>query len=220
MTYKKEDLYFLHIRHAGGKALYRNILNHYFYPENKDLTLEEYSGKHQGWHSEIDEKTYIICVVREPIQSICSLMMNTLYENLKKEFESDENIQKGFVDIVKSKKFFHNFQCISILSEGGFDYGTRYAFNVNENLLEERMSRINLFVSQDFLRNNMDWVSDKIALDFGLDKLEIKTVNQNEFTNPKTKDLYMSLTGQQKDEVSQYLKYDYMAYDYVKRKGY
>lgn len=215
-----ESFYFLHIRHTGGKALYKNVLNHYFYPEQKNLKLEEYIGNHQGWHSKIDEKTYIFCVVREPIELICSLMMNTLYLYLIKEFESDEIIQKEFVNIVKSKKVFHNFQCRNILTGGGVKYDEIYEFDVDENLLKNRISRINLLISQDFLKKNMDKVADKIALDFGIDSIEIKSVNQNEFTNEKSKELYMHLTKKQKDEIKQYLEYDYILYNHAKQSGY
>ena len=208
---KDKNIYFLHIAGTGGRALKKYILNPLF---NKNV---EIVGKHNGWSEFIDDSTYIISIFRDPVKHACGFYLHFLH---KKEYGSD--VKKLFLEHYRNSEMLYNFQSKNFVTSGQtFNYGTGKYFNsdivkIDKDLLEERVIRIDLLISQDLLHHNIQYVANILAKQLDLDRIKIENVDKYEYSNGDSHDLYNSLTEDEKREIQEYNDIDYKIYSQLR----
>lgn len=213
MVDEDRNIYFLHIAGTGGRALKEYILNPLL---NKNA---EIVGKHGGWSNNINGKTYVICILREPVQHACGFYLHFICKE-----KDGIDVKSQFLDYYRNTKQIHNFQSQNLVASGqNFDYGKGEHFQKNiveidENLLQERIDRIDLLISQDLLKENIQHVSDILADDLYLKRIQVLNVDNYKYSNGDSRNLYMSLTEDEKQEIQDLNSIDYKIYSQLRNK--
>ncbi len=192
-----------------------------------NLAVREEDMAHQGWDSRISDSTYIISILRDPIERAASwyamVVDNKVKIKLNSRKETNLYLDKNkFIDFVKNNTRFHNYYSKMILND--FTNNSSVIFDnsqlkneENINLAMSRFKRINLlFRMKDFSYIDNFSLSEKITEDLGCNifypDLE-KNKKSNPYTLPASKMLYDSLTEQDKNILSEYLNIDYAIYN-------
>ena len=170
--------------------------------ERTDDNLDGYY-EHMGWHTEINEETFILTSFRDPVKQLCSLWANSnekyIYvHGLKKEL---------FLQNIQDSPSYLNNQSVSLSNSGklkNFGMGLK---TLDLDLLIKKIDRVNrIILIQD---RDIDYSKklDFLLEDLGID-LEAKinpwrnntTAYKNK--NPMSKSLFNLLS----DEEKQYIK--------------
>ena len=210
---KDKNVYFLHIAETGGRALKDYVINPLF---NQKL---EIIGQHSGWSDFIDDKTYIICILRDPVKHACGFYLH--FVNKEKD---GFDVKSQFLDYYRNTKQLYNFQSQNIVTSGqNFHYGKGEHFQkdiveIDEDLLQKRIDRIDLLVSQDWLLENMQDVANNLADDLDLNFIKLENVDKNKYSNSNSRDLYNSLTDEEKIEIEYLNSIDYKIYSQLRNK--
>lgn len=188
-----KNVYFLHIPKTAGRYLYHNILwviqdtlveNNIRIDVHHDTRLLA----HQQWcESFIDDSTYIVCSLREPAEQLVSYYCH-LY-GLKADgtrrvpVGGDPINRESFFTWLNSvKDAYSNYQVKNILhtnlQTGLTDPLKAFAeMEIDEALLEERLSRINLLVrSSDLTEENTLKLREKLLSDLGITSESASTI--------------------------------------------
>lgn len=212
---KDKNVYFLHIAGNGGRALKEYVINPLF-NKNSDIV-----GKHNGWSTFIDDKTYIICILRDPVKHACGFYLH--FVNKEKD---GIDVKSQFLDYYRNTKQLYNFQSQNILTSGqNFNYGKGEHFQkdiieINEDLLQERIDRIDLLVSQDLLTHDIQQIAYTMADDLDLKSIKVLNVDNYKYSNGDSKKLYISLTEDEKQEIQDLNSIDYKIYSQLRNKEY
>jgi hypothetical protein len=216
---KDKNVYFLHIAETGGRALKDFVLNPLF---KKDADIV---GKHDGWSEFIDDKTYIVCILRDPVKHACGFYLHFI--NKEKD---GIDLKSQFLDYYRNTKQIHNFQSQNLVISGqNFHYGEGRHFTVDshfnpnfiiidEDVLQKRIDRIDLLISQDFLLNNIQSVANIMADDLDLEYIEVVNVDNIKYKNEMSRTLYNSLTEEEKQEIQDLNSIDYKIYSQLRNK--
>ena len=208
---KDKNIYFLHIAGNGGRALKEYVLNPLL---NKKANVV---GKHDGWSDFINDDTYIICILRDPVKHACGFYLHFIY---KKEYGSD--IKSLFLEYYRNTKQMYNFQSQNIIFSGqNYHYGKGEHFNKNiididADLLNKRISRIDLLISQDMLLNDIEYVANTLAEDLDLNRISFEEVSKTKYANSMSSELYKSLTEEEKQEIQNLNNIDYKIYSQLR----
>lgn len=215
--------YFLHVPKTGGRFLKNNFINKF--PDS--IKIVEGKDRHGGWDEEIDDNTYIFSVIREPLQTICSLYAhiiasksNILYKDSVKNL-GITNIyldKNSFIKWISAAKQYHNIQSKNFLIDGPvFNNLYRYFIfsNLDEELLWRRLDRINLLVNHDILLNDIESVTKKICKDLNIKNINFEN-DKSTYFNPGSKNLYLSLDDYDKEKISKFFEIDSKVYEKAK----
>jgi hypothetical protein len=234
MNKQYKRFYFLHIPKTGGRALRENVL----YQIHKDLNNTNISylpyeasfrentknyEAHNGWIDQIDDATYVITFVRDPIKQSVS-MFSHIYDTQKKNIEkggvktkeTDFSLlsKQDYLDWVIKDKVMHNLHFKNLLSG-----------NINEDLPNldpeanmgkgyERLKQINLILDPDKLTNEvMEKIYNRICKDLEITPSELDFVNTESFRNNTSDYIYNQLSDDEKGILRRILYLDYMIYD-------
>jgi hypothetical protein len=209
----------MHIPKTGGRYIIQNVLD----PIKKQL--EENNIKmislgrfeHLNWHSQIDDQTYVICVLREPSSQIVSLYVHEKTTDQRGALIKDKefNLSKNkFYEEIKSDKNYQNFQSKSFMrnESGGFGLRGRRAI-VDEALLEKRINRVNLLLSNSNLKQNATKIQEKIFVDLGIDGAAYAIPKNNGiYYNPYSEYFYSTFSDAEKDSIAKYNEIDNILY--------
>jgi hypothetical protein len=204
---KDKNVYFLHIPETGGRALKEYVINPLFNQKSEIVV-----GKHDGWSDYIDDDTYIISILRDPVKHACGFYLHFINKE-----ERSFNTKNIFLEYYRSTPKLYNFQSKYILDSNLFNFKTSQHYespdkDINENLLQERIGRIDLLISQDFLENRVQEVSDILAEDLDLKRIKVVNVDKLKYKNGDSADLYNLLTDEEKKEIQDYNNIDYKIY--------
>jgi hypothetical protein len=220
---KYKKFYFLHIPKTGGRYLNEIAI----YPISGELKARRINWlntkDHDGWVKEIDEDTYIVSILRDPVKLICSFFLF---------FHSHGNLQKlnlnspatlkqvklFFFEFLKRDVWVHNMQskflktsCADLPIEECFNYPV-----LDKDLLHERLNSISFIFTQDYLESNPLDVANRIFDDIGIHPSKINITKNDEFRQPSSKILYDSLSQDEIDLISSYFEFDYEIYNLVR----
>ena len=192
-----------------------------------NLAVREEDLAHQGWDSRISEDTYIVSILRDPIERAASwyamVVDNKVKVKLGSRQETSLHLDKNkFIEFVKNNTRFHNYYSKMILNDftnnGSAIFNNSLLQNEdNVNLILSRFKRVNLLFRMEDLAyiDKLD-ISKKIIEDLECNifypDLE-KNKKSNPYTLPASKLLYESLTEEDKSNLSQYLNMDYAIYN-------
>jgi len=244
-TIKYDSFYFLHMAKCDGRRFIDIFVNpliksnpnlkcyteyytkqHEWTQSNNPLAREE-DMAHQGWDLRISESTYIVSILRDPIERAASwyamVVDNKVKIKLNSRKETNLHLDKNkFIDFVKNNTRFHNYYSKMILND--FTNNSSVIFDnsqlkneENIKLVMSRFKRINLlFRMKDFSYIDNVSLSEKITKDLDCNIFypdSEKSKKSNPYTLPASKMLYESLTEQDKNILSEYLNIDYAIYN-------
>jgi hypothetical protein len=218
MKYNK--LYFLHIPKTGGRYISYNAI----FPildQLSDNGIEFIFLKHNshsGWHSEIDEKTYVLTVLRDPVEQAISFYSHKIAlmptGKLKTKYDKDKLNKEDFFKWMKGEVSYPNFQSKNFLCNEFYlkkDH-PKNKLNVDlifdEDLLEKRKNKVNMFLDMKNINGREIEIQEKIFLDLGINGHTVSSNNQQELFNPESKKLYDKFTEKEKEFIRDYNSID------------
>lgn len=235
MKYNK--VYFLHIPKTGGRFLTKYILR----PmdgilQNNGIELvkmPEDVRQHGGWHSLIDDQTYIITIFREPseffVSAVCHMMAsrNGLIDeenwHILKDNDKILHVEKEELYGALSRwHYINNFQAKnfamhpvekSMMQQAIIDSENNYV--LDKGLVYERINRTNLMIRHKDLKD-MDYnlLVNKIGQDLGIDiNLNLSEINKEYFKNHASESLFNRLTQEDKDNICKSFDLDKEIYE-------
>lgn len=219
--------YYLHLPKTGGRPLKEKL-----YPDLENHIQIILREGHHGWTKEIDDNTYIMSIMRDPIKLMCSLYTHFIFvymgkakndEILESGLSSHLNIKKvyfkkeNFINWLTKYKIYHNFQSKHFLPMFPLEHMIPIAPDkLNIDLLLERVERVNLFFDHEsIIGDGIYKIVDKIQEDLGI-FIDIRENDLVKFSNKGSSDLYNSLTEEDKSYLSNFFKIDYMIYDKIR----
>lgn len=240
-----DSFYFLHMAKCDGRRFIDIFVNpliksnpdlkcytEYYTKQqgwsNKDNpAVREEDLAHQGWDSRISDSTYIVSILRDPIERAASWYAMVVDNKVKVKLGSRQETKlyldkNKFIDFVKNNTRFHNYYSKMILN----DFTNNGSAIFNNSLLQNeenikiamsRFKRIDILLKMKDLAN-MDKVdiSSKIIEDLNCNIFYPdlgKNKKSSPYTLPASKLLYDSLTEEDKNNLSQYLNIDYAIYN-------
>lgn len=220
MKYNK--FYFLHIPKTGGRHIKLNCITPIIkkIEENGIKNIVEKNTHHNSWHSAIDEKTYIITILRDPVEQAISIFshINSLNKdgNLLDKYDKNKLTKEHFFDWMDKNLLHPNFQAKSFLYNQ-FSLKLEDIKNnknpeiiFNENIFNQRKNKVNLFLDIKNVSGREVEIQQKILLDLGIENNinSNSIVNNKNFFNPESKTLYNKFSDEEKNIINAYNKID------------
>ena len=220
---KYKKFYFLHIPKTGGRYL-NEIAIHPMSGELNTIGINWLNSKdHDGWVKEIDEDTYTVCILRDPVKLACSYFLFFYdYGKLQKLNLKNYNILREvrifFFEFLKTDLWFHNFQSRYLTEDFSIlpislDLGPAI---LDKDIINEKLDSISFLFTQDYLESNPLDIANKIFNDIGILHSEINITKTDEFRQISSKILYDSLSKDEIDLISSYFEFDYDIYNLVR----
>lgn len=225
-----KDFYFLHIPKTGGRYVKAYILSQL----ESNIEMFPTKERHEGWHAKISDDTYILSVLRNPLEFACSLYAHhvmqkaNLMENVfvKNTEYIDKNIfnvhldTKYLIKFYKASPWAKNLQSKHIVEGHPENKGIadqiiqKYIFTdkIDKELLYSRLNRINLLIRQPSLYNP-EPVVKKICNDLGIEMAGEIEKDHLTFHNIASSNLYNSLTQEDKDWLEEFFSLDVEIYN-------
>lgn len=207
MTFNR--FYFLHIPKTGGRYFFGNVLasindslNQYGVPRID----EPYA--HTGWHKEIDDKTYIVCLFRDPVEQLVSLYSHVMVLNNRGE----RRVPVGDLELTKEDMFswfnkdvegVKNFQSKNFLTASEVKNRLSDVSIHSIDQVLSRVQRVNLFISTETLNQvSYKTIVNKITDDLGIPRLtNYISFHRDDYRNPDSMNLRASLTDADKEYI-------------------
>ncbi len=221
-----KDFYFLHMPKTGGRFLKKYLIPHI----SNHIDIIEGEDRHGGWDKNINDDTYVFSILRDPIKLICSLYVHLI--TIKLDLLVDDSIshldikninleKKHFIQWIENSTQYHNIQGKNILISGPV-FDKLYQFSIfktiDQDLLKERVDRINFLVDHDYMFENTDYVFSKICSDLNIEKPEVID-DKITYSNIGSRSLYDKLSSDEKNSISKYFDIDYDIYNKFKMDG-
>ena len=218
---KFDSFYFLHIPKTGGRG-FRHRLMSDMLPIIEQNGIENINHFHGCWSRNIKDTTYIFTILRDPVKRTishyCHLVdylesinrpniLESSTEGLMKWIKQNENGVKNF----QSKTFLYdNTDQKFILYNDTFK-----GISLDFDLVLERLDRVNFAVKLENFDSNVDFISNKIMSDLGIDA-KIKENSYEIFASSNSDFIYQDLTDEQMNYIKSLLDFDYKLYDSVR----
>lgn len=215
----------MHIQRTAGKYLLNTIVDDLAKTNQIEILNKSKSEGdllHNGWLDQIDGDTYVMTVLRDPIELICSHYCHYgLTPNCVTEADyTKENLFKFIaknpqIHNLQSKNFMITAQTYPELVLKSSMYQ-----KVDFHSLEEKVQRINFAVTLDYIKeNSIESIASKVASDLGIDPFfnKDKEVPQDEISY-RAKQIYDSLNNDDKNTLTRYFEGDYYIYNRVRGK--
>jgi len=200
---------------TGGRYIRRNALS----PMKRQLNERGIElmmfddDSHNGWHSRIDEKTYVINVVRDPVEHAVSYLAHLIclddHGNMKEEYDSSQLTVSNLIHMLNHNTSFPNYQARSFLHDetNRFEmYGNKK--RIDYNLFYERKDKVNLFLDLKDISGKDLQIQKKIFYDLGMFHAKPKSHTSKSFLNFESTDLFNKLSDKEKDLIRKYNKID------------
>jgi len=220
---KYDSIYFLHIMKTGG----RHLRNSVFIPMTDQLQrnnikiINNNNYPHTGWHSKITDKTYIVTILRDPVEQAVSLFAHNISldkDGKQKKIYNLSNLEKNkFLQYVVDYPERQNFQSKSYMHDefNNTELGNKELFLEN-NIFMKRKNRVNLTLRTKDIKNNEKNIQEKIFLDLGIGditKSKPAFFSNKNFYNHESKNLYNSLLDNEKKFILEHNKIDKDLYE-------
>jgi hypothetical protein len=230
-----DSFYFLHVPKSDGRRFTDSIIiplknsNPEFTIYNQEkYAMSDRSDQspfdHQGWDLRISEKTYVVMIMRDPIERAVSWYVDNIKEYVQNTpgYSKDTKInflKDKFIDCVNIDSRFYNPVSKYLLNDIGKN---RYALLNNRSInsidiLLKRQHRINMIIKMNtFIESDKKIICEKITKDLKINSilpdLDVFKEN-NSYSNPESKKLYLSLTDLDKENIKKNLLLDYNLYN-------
>lgn len=215
-----KSLYLLHIPKTGGRFIKQSILKHI-----AGIDYLNNGERHSGWSKKIKDDTYIICILRDPVEAACSLYAHLILSNTDESFNIDDdqdhvsheiakkiNLNKNFfLKWIENNKSYHNFQSKNFFIED--TPSEMYEIDIDIDLLYSRINKVSLLIkTEDLKKNGPEAIVKKISKDLNVDINPIY-FNDDRYSNPASKKLYDELSEEDKKFILHFFIIDQEIYN-------
>jgi hypothetical protein len=224
---KHNKFYFLHIPKTGGryfKKISVSPLKLICKQTQKDLEFL-ISNDHNGWKPEIDDSTYVVSIVRDPVKLACSWYMHfgNSGKNSHINLNTEAGLQRaknGLLVFLNDTNWLHNFQSKNLTKHYKYsnDSTLMNYEDVDVDMLYENLERIDFLFTQDYLESNALDVCHRVFNDNGESFLGLELQENNDFRQPKSELLYNCLSKEEIEKIRSYFKLDMDIYNLVRNK--
>jgi len=237
LNMRYNSFYFLHIPKTDGRRfidsivipLQNNNTELNFIGGELGFHVREKSNPHQGWVKSIDQKTYIVSILRDPIERAVSYYIFIMMQKIKaiEGFSKYKKVvfsKDQFIKYIKEQKDMHNLSSKMFLHHipSQKDRGILFddiSIKLPESvdLIMERAQRINLLIRSDTFKGlNRQDLFNRITSDIGISSIPCFGISpeiESEYTEKESKELYLSLNDSDKSALRQYFDLDYEIYN-------
>ena len=216
---KFNKLYFMHIPKTGGRFFVNYVIDSIKDQlEQNNIKLLNNTLDHANWHSEIDDQTYVINILRDPASHIISLYTHNvttrkgaLKTDVDFELSKDEFYQR-----IKNNSNYQNFQAKSFMRNELDNFGLiAPTISIDEELLEKRKKRVNLLLNSNNLGKNGIEIQKKIFLDLGINGVPTVSNPNGMFYNPYSEYFYSKFSNSEKNAIRAYNDIDTKLYNHA-----
>lgn len=222
----------MHIAKTGGrhvlnsiiKPIYSNIKKagkqQIIYPtdlkeSDPNFSLDSKFQRHGCWRKEIDKNTYVVSILRDPIETVVSIF-SQMYQEHNGNFIEEKIIDKNkfkevdkneFIKWLTENKHYNNFQFKNFSNPVEVDF---------DIIGRERVKRTNLLLDFKHIGNNdyLEKAYNRICLDLDIEMIYPVFIEKNEdFFNPLSKIIYSSLDKQDIDLIRGIIDIDIQMYE-------
>jgi hypothetical protein len=230
-----DSFYFLHVPKSDGRRFTDSIViplknsNPEFtvYNQEEYIPVNENDQSpfhHQGWDSRITDSTYIVMIMRDPIERAVSWYIDRIKADVKNTPGYNKNtkvhlLKDKFINYVNTDSRFYNPVSKCLLNDLGKDrsFLTNNSPIKNIDLVFERALRVNMIIKMNtFMECDKNLISEKITKDLYLNKIipDLDVFKETDYyTNSESKELYLSLTDSDKENIKKNLMLDYYIYN-------
>jgi hypothetical protein len=223
------SLYFLHIPKTAGRYFTHNVIVP-IAPRIKEYGIRSHYDRdtyvaHQFWADFIDKNTYVVSLLRDPVQHMVSLYshFSVLGDGAQHKIPigaEEYNKDSMFEWMIRNNDTVKNIQSKNFLInsvEGGFIYSpeTRDCI-VTEEIVLNRLKDVSLLIkSEDLSLKNTKNVYNKILIDLGIPELPINQKLQSRANswNPDSTRIYSTLTEKEKESILDFNSVDAQIYN-------
>lgn len=220
-------MYLLHIPKTGGRFVLNYVMK--YVPGIMVVSGKE---RHSGWSKVIDDETYILCFLRDPVKLACSLY--AYFELAKvdpkthvtdgKDYVTKEIAQnlvinkEDFLKWVEHATDWHNIQAKNFFISDNL-LESIGSVKIDKELLYSRLNRVNLLVKSDHMKK---WGAKNVLLQLSYDLHRAiypqSYEDSHKYSNPASLNLYRSLTDEDKQFVLKFFDIDNEIYNSDKLK--
>jgi hypothetical protein len=224
-----DSFYFLHIPKTAGRYFTHNVVvpvapvikehgihSHY----NRDTYIA-----HQFWADFIDEKTYVVSLLRDPVQHLVSLyshysMLGSNAQHVMPIGSTEYDKNSMFDWLVANNDSVKNIQSKNFLIssvDGGFIYSpeTRDCI-VTKDIIFDKLKDVSLLIkSEELSLKNTKQAYNKILSDLGVParKPDQKLQSRANSWNPDSTRIYATLTEKEKEKMLEFNSIDAEVYN-------
>lgn len=192
-----DSFYFLHIMKCGGTFIEKNILNPLRQPlnlNNINVINPNLLGWHGLWQNSINESTYVVSGIRNPVKRTIS---HFCHDN-----NNNDSVSDCMNWIEKKYNFLKNFQTKNLMYTNDDIYGydsciNSFKFNnfvIDKKELYEKIKRINLLIKTDVMTHeDINLYLKKICTDLNL-KITNNTQVRPSFSSQFSKNIFSKLS--------------------------
>ena len=212
MSNKYNKLYFMHIPKTGGRYIIYNVLDQIRQQlkENNVEVLNSGKFDHSNWYSKIDDQTYIVSVLRDPVEQCISLYTHEKTTTQGGQLKTDTDIflsKKDFYTKINKIKNYKNFQSKCFISDEKYGFGLhREEVIIDKDILQKRLNRVNLLLNQNNL--NAKKIQEKIFLDLGINGKINDSSSKGLYYNPHSEYFYNQFSDNEKKYIKEYNSID------------
>ena len=233
---KHNSFYFLHIPKTDGRRFIDSIviplqnnnpqLN--FIGGELGFHVREKSNPHQGWIESIDENTYIVSILRDPIERAVSSYVFIMMQKIKaiEGFSKYKKVvfsKDQFIKYIQEQEDMHNLSSKMILHYLPSHKDRSLLFDdisiklpESKDTIMKRIKRINLLIRLETFKSlDRQDLFDRITLDMGIPSIPCSSISpeiESWYTEKESKDLYLSLNDSDKVMLMEYFDLDYEIY--------
>jgi len=210
--YSMKSFYHLHVSRTNGRFFHRYILKDIIQASksedtkflNPECTTENWT--HHGWNNLISDDTYIICALRDPVETIVSYNL-------------------AFSAIVDKEDFFNRIDLVTNIQSRSFIEWKNNKVDPHEDveldrdLILSRLKRVDMLIdSKDININTYNKIKRKITDDLGFENIEYfdGLEDTSSFRLWETKEFYDSLTEEEINKIKEVNYMDVELYEAAK----
>jgi hypothetical protein len=201
-----KSVYFLHVNRTAGRFFHKYVFRHIVrWSKDENIKLirpnaDPDDWTHWGWSSEIEDSSYIICLLRDPLE--CLISYHVAFSNVKTKSDLIERINS-----------IENLQARSFITWKENKVDPHSDINFDKDLILNRLKRVNLLIdSKDINIKTIKSLREKICLDLNINSLPFDDgiKDTDEFRTEGVKDIYNSLS---KSDINKIKKINYMDFE-------
>jgi hypothetical protein len=224
-----DSFYFLHIPKTAGRYFTHNVVVPVA-PVIKEHGIHSHYDRdtyvaHQFWADFINEKTYVVSLLRDPVQHLVSLYshFSVLGDSAQHKIPigaEEYNKDAMFEWMIRNNETVKNVQSKNFLIsrvENGFIYSpeTRDCVVTNE-IIFDKLKNVSLLIkSEELSLKNTKQAYNKILSDLGVPakKPEQKLQSRANSWNPDSTRIYSTLTEKEKEKILEFNSIDAEVYN-------
>jgi hypothetical protein len=214
-----DSVYFLHINKTAGRFLYDYVIKPSRFAIDLDykfiIPKKSNSWTHWGWTDLIQDSTYIIASLRDPVEVAISYYLHSFGEDHDEELDSLKSGLKSKYSFFYAMERITNIQSKNFMTWKDDKVFVNTPMPINKNLVFERLDKVNLLLnSKDINIKTAESIQQKIFKDLNINSdTRVPEKDTNSFRTKGFNEFYNSFTQAQFDRIADLNSIDMELYE-------